>query len=179
MASLPVVYKPKTLSMWVGLATAPGEMEIDSLAAAISKFIMIEIGLRWKMISLGTRECIPQEQQVRAVHIEVAVENRLVAQRALLAVYGRKSSGSYPNGICLRFALPIGAAYNLNTKAKLEKLRSRQQIWSQTYKKGQSWEITQLDFQLKPDLTLRQALTKIMSTTDARFDRAKHRSLRT
>ena len=136
MASLPVVYKPKTLSMWVGLATAPGEMEIDSLAAAISKFIMIEIGLRWKMISLGTRECIPQEQQVRAVHIEVAVENRLVAQRALLAVYGRKNSGSYPNSIRL-LPLPIGAAYNLNTKPKIEKLCSRQQIWSQTYKKGQ------------------------------------------
>ena len=67
------------------------------------------------------------------------------------------------------FALPIGAAYNLNTKAKLEKLRSRQQIWSQTYKKGQSWEITQLDFQLTSELTLRQALTKIMSTSDKRF----------
>ena len=145
------------------------EMETDSLAAAISDFIKIEIGLRWKMISLGIRERIPQEQQVRALHIEVAVENRLAAQRALLAVYGRKNTGTYPNGIRLRFALPIGAAYNLNTKAKLEKLRSRQQLWAQTYKKGQSWEITQLDFQLTPSLTLRQALTQIMSTTDARF----------
>ena len=114
------------------------EMESDSLADAISKAIGIEIGLRWKMISFGTREPIPKEQQVRALHIEVAVENRLPAQRALLAVYGRKNTGNYPNGIRLRFALPIGAAYNLNTKAKLEKLRFRQQLWGQTYKKGQS-----------------------------------------
>ena len=145
------------------------EMEADSLAAAISQHIKIEIGLRWKMISLGTRNKIPPEQQVRALHIEVAVENRLAAQKALLAVYGRKNTGSYPNGIRLRFALPIGAAYNLNTKAKLEKLRSRQQLWSTTYKKGQTWEITQLDFQLSDSLTLRQALTQIVSTTDERF----------
>ena len=145
------------------------EMEAEALSAAISKVIQIEVGLRWKMINLGTRERIPPEQQVRALHIEVAVEDRLAAQRALLAVYGRKNSGQYPNGIRLRFALPIGAAYNLNTKAKLEKLRSRQQVWSQTYKKGQSWEITQLDFHLTNSLTLRQALTQIMSTTDKRF----------
>ena len=145
------------------------EMEAESLAAAISSHIQIEIGLRWKMISLGTRDKIPLEQQVRALHIEVAVENRLAAQKALLAVYGRKNSGNYPNGIRLRFALPIGAAYNLNTRAKLEKLRSRQQLWSKTYKKGQTWEITQLDFHLSDSLTLRQALTNIVSTTDKRF----------
>ena len=63
-------------------------------------------------------------------HIEVAVENRLAAQKALLIVYGRQKTGIYPNGIRLRCALQIGAAYNLNTKAKLEKVRSRQQLWS-------------------------------------------------
>ena len=145
------------------------EMEADALAASISNHIQIEVGLRWKMISLGTRERIPTEQQVRALHIEVAVENRQLAQKALLAVYGRKNTGNYPNGVRLRFALPIGAAYNLNTKAKLEKLRTRQQLWSQTYKKGQSWEITQIDFQLTNTLTLRQALNQIISTTDKRF----------
>ena len=145
------------------------EMETEALSAAISNTIQMEVGLRWKMISLGTREKIPQEQQVRALHVEVSIENRLAAQRALLAVYGRKNAGTYPNGIRLRLALPIASAYNLNTKAKLERLRSRQQLWNQTYKKGQSWEITQLDYKLNANLTLRQALTKIISTTDARF----------
>ena len=145
------------------------EMEAESLASAISNHIQIEIGLRWKMISLGTRNKIPVEQQVRALHIEVSVENRLAAQKALLAVYGRHNSGTYPNGIRLKFALPIGAAYNLNTRAKLEKLRFRQQLWSQTYQKGQTWEITQLDCQLSDTLTLRQALNKIVSSTDNRF----------
>ena len=145
------------------------EMETEALAQAISDTIKIEVGLRWKMISLGIREKIPQEQQVRALHVEVSIENRLSAQKALLAVYGRRNTNTYPNGIRLRLALPITSAYNLSTKAKLERLRSRQQLWSQTYKKGQSWEITQLDYKITPSLTLRQALTKINSTTDARF----------
>ena len=145
------------------------EMETEALSLAISNTIKIEIGLRWKMISIGSRERIPLEQQVRALHIEVSIENRMAAQKALLAVYGRKNTGIYPNGVRLRFALPIASAFNLHTKAKLEHLRSRQQLWSQTYKKGQSWEITELDFKLTSDLTLRQALTKITSTTDARF----------
>ena len=93
----------------------------------------------------------------------------MAAQKALLAVYGRRNMGAYPNGVRLRFALPIGAAYNMNTKAKLEKLRSRQLLWSQTYLKGQTWEITQLDFQLTDSLTLRQALNQMMSSTDKRF----------
>ena len=74
-------------------------MEADALSAAISNCIKIEVGLRWKMVSLGTRQQIPREQQVRALHVEVAVENRLAAQKALLAVYGRKNTGMYPNGI--------------------------------------------------------------------------------
>ena len=58
------------------------EMEAEYLATAISDWIQIEIGLRWKMISLGTKERIPSEQQVRALHIEVSVENRTAAQKA-------------------------------------------------------------------------------------------------
>ena len=37
------------------------EMEAESLASAISNHIQIEIGLRWKMISLGTRTRIPDQ----------------------------------------------------------------------------------------------------------------------
>ena len=148
------------------------KMEAEALAAVISKHIQIEIGLHWKTISLGKRDKIPVEQQVRALHIEVAVQNRLAAQKALLAVYGRKSSGTYPNGIRLRFALPIGAAYNLNTRAKLEKLRSRQQLWSQTYKKGQTWKITQLDFYLSDTSN-----TKASTNPNSMYHRQKVSSL--
>ena len=146
------------------------QMEAPALAQAIEATIKIPIGLRWKQISNGSKERLPPDQQVKALHVEVALENRVVAQKALLAVYGRKNSGTYPNGIQMRFALPIHAAHNLNAKAKLERLRSRQQVWEKKYEKGFSWEITQLDHAIGKNLpTLRQALLALMSKTNPNF----------
>ena len=143
------------------------QMEADVLAQAIEDVINIKVGLRWKQISTGSREKVPVDQQVKALHIEVASENRLVAQKALLATYGRRNTGAYPNGIRLRFALPLHTAHNLNAKSKLERLRARQQVWSKTYDKGFSWEITQLDHPVgKRKPTLRQYLLSIMSKTN-------------
>ena len=146
------------------------QMEAQVLAQAIEDTIKMSIGLRWKQISQGSRERLPVEQQVKALHVEVASENRVAAQKALIAVYGRKNSGKYPNGVRMRFCLPLHAAHNLQSKSKLERLRARQQIWTKKYEKGFSWEISQLDHPIsKNQPTLRQALLNIMSTSDPNF----------
>ena len=146
------------------------QMEMDVLTQAIEDVINIPIGLRWKQINMGNRERVPLDQQVKALHIEVAAENRTAAQKALLATYGRKNTGAYPNGVRMRFALPLHTAHNLNAKTKLERLRARQQLWSKTYEKGFSWEITQLDYPVGKKLpTLRQTLLSIMSKTKPAF----------
>ena len=146
------------------------QMEPSVLAQAIESTINMPVGLRWKQISTGTRERLRPDQQVKALHVEVALENRILAQKALLAIYGRKNSGQFPNGIRLRFSLPIHAAHNLPSKAKLERLRARQQVWINTYEKGFSWEISQLDHPIGNNLpTLRQALLKLKSSTDPNF----------
>ena len=146
------------------------QMEAQVLAHAIEKMIQMPVGLRWKQVSNGSREKLPADQQVKALHVEVALENRVPAQKALLAVYGRKNSGKYPNGIRMRFSLPMHAAHNLNAKAKLERLRARQQVWTTKYEKGFSWEITQLDHPTqKNSPTLRQAILSLMSSHDPNF----------
>ena len=146
------------------------QMEADVLAQAIEDTINIKIGLRWKQVNMGSKERLPLEQQVKALHIEVASENRTIAQKALLATYGRRNTGAYPNGIRLRFVLPLHTAHNLNAKTKLERLRARQQVWSKTYEKGFSWEITQLDHPVGKNLpTLRQTLLSIISKTNPAF----------
>ena len=145
-------------------------MELEVLAQAIESTIKLPVGLRWKQISTGSRERLPPEQQAKALHVEVALENRAVAQKALLAVYGKKNTGKYPNGVRMRFALLMHAAHNLNSKAKLERLRARQQVWTQKYEKGFSWEITQLDHPIATNSpTLRQALLSLMSKQDPKF----------
>ena len=146
------------------------QMEAGVLAHVIESTINLAVGLRWKQIANGAKDRVPQAQQVKALHVEVASENRLVAQKALLAIYGRKHTGQYPNGIRLRFSLLIHAAHNLNAKAKLERLRARQQLWLTRYEKGFSWEITQLDHPIGRNLpTLRQALLALLSKSDPKF----------
>ena len=146
------------------------QMEATVLAQAIENTINMAVGLRWKQVSNGSRDKLPLSQQVKALHVEVALENRVAAQKALLAVYGRKNSGKYPNGIRMRFSLLIHAAHNLNAKAKLERLRARQQVWTTKCEKGFSWEITQLDHPItKNSATLRQAILSLMSSSDPSF----------
>ena len=146
------------------------QMEAKILAQAIEETINISIGLRWKQISTGSRDRLPPELQVKALHVEVALENRVVAQKALLAVYGRRNSGQYPNGVRLRFSLLMHAAHNLTSKAKLERLRARQQTWLSKYEKGFSWEINQLDHPIGKNLpSLRIALVSLMSKVDPSF----------
>ena len=145
-------------------------MEANVLAQAIESAINMPVGLRWKQVSNGSRDKISPDQRVKALHVEVALSNRTAAQKAPLAIYGRKNSGQYPHGIRLRFSLPIHAAHNLPAKAKLERLRARQQIWTQIYEKGFSWEIMQLDHPITPGApTLRLALLALMSTTNPKF----------
>ena len=146
------------------------QMEAQVLAQAIEATIKMPVGLRWKQISTGSKERLPPDLQVKALHVEVALENRVAAQKALLAVYGRSNSGNYPNGVRLRFSLLIHAAHNLNSKAKLERLRARQQTWLQKYEKGFSLEINQLDHPIGHNLpSLRIALVSLMSKTDPSF----------
>ena len=146
------------------------QMETDVLAQAIENTINIKIGLRWKQVNTSSNEKLPFEQQIKALHIEVASNDRSAAQRALLATYGRRNTGAYPNGIKLRFVLPLHSAHNLNAKSKLERLRARQQIFSKTYEKGFSWEINQLDHPVGKNLpTLRQTLLAIKSKTNPAF----------
>ena len=146
------------------------QMEASALAQAIESTINIPVGLRWKQVSNGSRERLPPELQVKALHVEVASENRVIAQKALLAVYGKKNTGQYPNGVRLRFALLIHSAHNLHSKAKLESLRARQQLWLTKYETGFSWEINQLDHPIGKNLpTLRLALATLISKVDPKL----------
>ena len=105
-----------------------------------------------------------------ALHIEVALDNSVVAKKALLSVYGRKNSGQYPNGVRMRISFLIYAAHNLYSKGKLERLRTRQQVWIRKNEKGFSWESSQLDHPIgKKFPTLQKALLKSMSSSDPTF----------
>jgi len=60
----------------------------DILKREISRFIKdIPVGLRWKMILLGTQGKIPKENQVRALHVYVDEMNAAAAKPHLMELY--------------------------------------------------------------------------------------------
>jgi len=65
----------------------------DLLKREISRFIDdIPVGLRWKMISLGTQGKIPKENQVRALHVYVDEMDVAAAKPRLTALYEGNAS---------------------------------------------------------------------------------------
>jgi len=125
----------------------------------------LEVGLRWRLISLGTTGAIPVEQQVRAIHIEVDKSRIGVIKPRLYRLYGSTSSDPFPNGVKLRLVPEITPQMGPSSRAKVDRLRNRQSSFVQFSLSAQTWEIATLDY-VDPELgtSLRQLLMSIPSS---------------
>jgi len=66
-------------------------MDIKVLRGEISvRIASIPVGLRWKMISMGTQGSVPKEQQVKALHLYVNELDIALAKPRLMEVYTSK-----------------------------------------------------------------------------------------
>jgi len=121
----------------------------DILKKEISKFIDdIPVGLRWKMISLGTQGKIPKENQVRALHVYVDEMDTAVAKPRLTALYeGNAGIGHmFPLHIHMRLVPEIDSVFNTQGRRKIDKLRACQATWTMTKLITlTTWEIEFLD----------------------------------
>ena len=98
---------------------------MDLLKREISRFIDdILVGLRWKMISLGTQGKIPKENQVRALHVYIDEMAVAATIPRLTALYeGNASVGhAFPLHIRMRLVPEIDLVLNTQGRRKIEKL---------------------------------------------------------
>jgi len=66
-------------------------MDIEVLRGKISlRISSVPVGLRWKMISIGSQGTIPLEQQVKALHLYVDELDAAVAKPRLMDLYTSK-----------------------------------------------------------------------------------------
>jgi hypothetical protein len=146
------------------------DMDHGALADEMSEILGFNLGLRWKVIDIGVRGRIPDSQKVHALSVEVEQNHRQSYQRKLIAMYGRavKDVHEYPNGVRLRFVKQKSDCYNTNEKGKIDRLRQRQQMFSKSIQRFQTWEIMILDHSIEPGVhpTLRQM---IMETTSRKY----------
>ena len=142
------------------------EMDLSALQEAL--FAMdpqLEVGLRWRLISLGRSGPIPEEQRVRAVHIEVDKTKVEAIKPILYRIYGHDSVGPFPSGIKMRLVPEITPLMGLASRAKADKLRNRQANFVQYCMKAVSWEIATLDY---VDTTIGHSLRQMIMTVRAR-----------
>ena len=142
------------------------KMDGGALADEISDMLGVNVGLRWKMINLGTKGKVSEDKKVSAMAIEVDTKYKWQAQKKFIQFYGKEIQRPdyYPNGIRLRFIKAKKDAINAKERAKLDKLRERQKAFLSTIKATQTWDIVQLDYSAEiGQPTLRQMIMEVTS----------------
>ena len=124
------------------------EMDAGAMADEIADLVGIRVGLRWKVIDIGVKGKIPDAQKVNALVVEVETKYKWEAQQKLTSYFGRnwKDIKEYPNGVRVRFVKQQKDALSTVEKGKLNRLRSRQQLFLSTIQSTETWDILQLDY---------------------------------
>jgi hypothetical protein len=126
-------------------------MDAGALAEEIFDLYGIEVGLRWKVISQGLKGKIPADQRTSALHVEASLENKASTIKALLHLYGRKTTenSSKPNGVNFRFVTLRSSATSRASITKLDRLRVRQKRFLTKICQSSSWDIVHLDHTIR------------------------------
>ena len=127
------------------------EMDKESLSEEIGDRIGTAVAVRFKVISIGRKGSIPDEQRVQALHVEVNREEKPAAWRRLKELYGATSRPPhvYPNCTRMRLVPEIESALNKTARGKIERLRAKQQQFLKAICKVTSWDIMALDHRTK------------------------------
>ena len=145
------------------------EMDAGALADEVIDAIGCNIGLRWKVISTGSKQ-ISQDNMVRALAVECSAKLKWRCQNRLLKLYSRamKAVKEYPNGIRLRFVKVKKSAVNSTEKSKMDKLRGRQKDFLNAIMTTTIDEIVQIDYspEAGKQPTLRQMIMELKSVSN-------------
>jgi len=163
--------KPTSLG-WLLFST--NTMDVLSLKEQISESIQdVPVGLRWKMINMGTQGQVKEADQVRALHLYVDELDVRMAKPLLSALYPShpEEDHTFPLHIRMRLVPEIDSVLNIKGRKNVDKLRACQNNWNRTkltYIK--TWEIELLDSRSGLlGLSLRDAMMAIRHPTNAKF----------
>jgi hypothetical protein len=129
----------------------------------------IQVGLRWRTIMLDKPGRIPDDEAVKALHIEVDRTFRNEAKRILEEIYSSKAT-QWPLHLRLRAVPLLKDVMNRDIKMGIRRLMGRQQSFNDEEfgkRKITSWEIKELDFVgATSNLTLRDMIMAIVPQDD-------------
>jgi len=133
----------------------------------------IPVGLRWKMINMGTQGQVKESDQVRALHIYVDEMDVRMAKPLLSALYPSRPGDdhTFPLHIRMRLVPEMDSVLNLKGRKNVDKLQACQNNWTRTKLTFiKTWEIELLDNRSGLlGLSLRDAMMAIRHPTNAKF----------
>ena len=138
------------------------DMDRDLLAAEILRITGVTVGLRFRTISVNSREQLRKEQMVGAIHIEIDDKNYYGDKVRVEDLY-RATQEDFPLCIKLRLCPQIQDATDPSSIIKLERLRLRQAAFLANVQTTISTDIGVLDFEdpLMENWTLRELIMSI------------------
>jgi hypothetical protein len=156
-------------SMCIGwLLYSTLDMDKEQLADEIRRTIGVKVGLRFRTISVNSKQQLSKEQMVPAIHIEIDEGHHTRDKDKISKLYESKKTDGFPLGIKMRLCPQVQDATDPATSTKFDRVRIRQAAFLANVIKTRSWDIGVLDFQdpLLNGRTLRSMIMDIRSTQD-------------
>ena len=144
------------------------DMDREQLAEEIRRKIGVKVGLRFRTISVNSKQKLTKEQMVGAIHIEIDERNYASNKAKLLQVYDSKQSQGFPLGIKMRLCPQVQDATDPTTSTKFDRVRIRQAAFLANVQKTNTRDVGVLDY---PDPllflhTIRSMVMDIRSNQD-------------
>jgi hypothetical protein len=130
--------------------------------------VEIPIGLHWQIIQLDQPGWIPDDEAVKALHIDVACEHQMIAKQALKEIYSSKQV-HWPLHIRMRAVPLLKDVMNGQVKKDIHHLIGRQASFNDEELgkcRINTWEIKELDFLSPDDYTLRNYIMSLWHPID-------------
>ena len=97
------------------------DMDRELLTAEIMKAVGVKVGLRFRTISVNSRQSLSNDQKVGAIHVEIDESNYFADKARLEDLYTASREVGFPLDIKLRLCPPIQDSSDPSSFTKFEK----------------------------------------------------------
>ena len=144
------------------------DMDREQLAEEIRRKIGVKVGMRFRTISVNSKQKLSKDQMVGAIHIEIDERNYASNKEKISRVYESKQTQGFPLGIKMRLCPQVQDATDPTTSSKFDRVRIRQGAFLANVQKTNTRDVGVLDY---PDPllffhTIRSMVMDIRSTQD-------------
>ena len=154
-----------------------GSMDTTELANITKEQTGVLVAYCWRVISLEKREIIPEDQKVKAMHIEVEQSEVHRVTPILQQFFRDSKTPGHPLCSEMRLVPEMNSLSAPVSISKAERLRNRQKHFQTLLGRATTWELTAIDFSHKEldNRSLRNLISTLLAKDGKRLFHAVHK----